>query len=98
MTPALETPGGDADLEATRQADAMKAKLRKDVESWSKARSAEPSEPIGQQPAPRPVKRVRKAAPAKPSQPDPGSTPYRMSYDGGTSAEYIQYMINRGAR
>ena len=98
MTPAPETPGGDADPEATRQTDAMRAKLRQDVETW-KARGAEPSEFIGQQPAPRAVKRARKAVPAEPrQQPDPRSTPFRMSYDGGTSAEYIQYMIDRGAR
>jgi hypothetical protein len=91
-----------------RQADAMKAQLREDVASWSKARSdpsqqivAEPDVPAAAQPSPQPVARpkakTRRAASAvKPA--STGAQPFRMSYDGGTTAEYIQYMIDRGAR
>ena len=97
-----QTLDDDAEREADRRADAMKNQLRKDVDSWSKARSeASPGHiPVATKPASSPVTRARKPrqpAPAA-SQADPRSKPYRMSYDGGTTAEYIQYMIDRGAR
>jgi cell division protein FtsN len=98
-----EAQDDDAEREAARQADAMKHQLRKDVDSWAKARSeASPGHvPVAAKPVSSPVARARKprppAAPA-PSQADTRSKPYRMSYDGGTTAEYIQYMIDRGAR
>ncbi len=103
-------PQQDADLEqdSDRQADAMKAQLRKDVASWSQARGettqsliAAPSTPPARQPSQRaaaakPKKSTPAAAAVKPTQ--PGTKPFRMSYDGGTSADYIQYMIDRGAK
>jgi len=98
----------DAEREADRQADAMKAQLRKDVDSWSKARSesspgriAEASPPVAGKPASQPAAKAKKASPRAPAakqQVDTPSKPFSMSYDGGTTAEYIQYMINRGAR
>jgi hypothetical protein len=98
----------EPDRDADRQADAMKTQLRKDVASWSKARSdtsqqlvAEPSAPTVRQPSLQPVakpraKTKRVAAVVKPVR--SGAQPFRMSYDGGTTADYIQYMIDRGAR
>jgi hypothetical protein len=97
----------DADRDADAQADAMKAQLRKDVASWSKARSeaspriaAQPSAPVVKQPATKPVVRARNTKPAAPvvTPANSRSKPYRMSYDGGTTADYIQYMIDRGAK
>ena len=96
------------DRDADRQADAMKTQLRKDVASWSKARSdtsrqdvAEPSAPTARQPLPQPVAKPkartkRPASFVKPAY--SAAQPFRMSYDGGTTAEYIQYRIDRGAR
>ena len=97
-----ETEDDDAEREADRQVDAMKNQLRKDVDSWSKARSeASPGHiTVATKPASSPVTRARKPrrpAPAA-SQADTRSKPFRMAYDGGTTAEYIQYMIDRGAR
>jgi hypothetical protein len=101
-------PGDDEtglDDAAGKQADAMKDRLRKDVASWSAARSAthsrdaaDASVPVPP-PAPRPVKR---AQPLKPVPPDAGAPanaarkPFRMSYDGVTEADYISYIIERG--
>jgi hypothetical protein len=107
MSTAPYSQDGDLEQGADRQADAMKAQLRKDVASWFKARNEAPEQIIvepGAQPAmqpsllsaakPRKSKRavsVVKAAPLS-------TKPFRMSYDGGTTADYIQYMIDRGAR
>jgi hypothetical protein len=102
-------PNQDVDLEqdADRQADEMKAQLRKDVASWSQARGetsqqliAAPSPPAARQSPSRPVARPRKPkASVAAVKPTPSSTkPFSMSYDGGSTADYIQYMIDRGAR
>jgi len=93
---------------AGKEADAMKDRLRKDVASWSAARSAthsreaaDASVPVPPPPsAPRPAKRAK---PPKPVAPDAGAPanaarkPFRMSYDGVTEADYISYIIERGA-
>jgi hypothetical protein len=103
----------DEDREAGKQADAMKVQLRKDVASWSAARSATysrdtadasvpvppvpvPPEPPAAKPATR-AKRMKPAAidAAKPA--DTARKPFRMSYDGVTEADYISYIIERGA-
>ena len=107
MSTAPYSQDGDLEQGADRLADAMKAQLRKDVASWSKARNetsqqlvVEPTAPPARQPsllsAAKPRKSKRAAAAAKP---EPlGTKPFRMSYDGGSTADYIQYMIDRGAR
>jgi hypothetical protein len=104
------TPSDDAmepDGAAEIQADAMKDQLRKDVASWSASRSegatrqaAELSVATAKQPAPQPAKRVRRAIAAKPKieQTSAAKKPFSMSYDGVTQADYITYMITRGAR
>ncbi len=98
----------DPDREAGKQADAMKDRLRKDVASWSAARSAtysrdaaDASVPV---PAPSPVarpatraKRVKPAAPVADKPVNAARKPFRMSYDGVTEADYISYIIERGA-
>lgn len=101
-------PDRDAERDADRQADAMKTQLRKDVASWSKARSdtsqqdvAEPSAPTARQPSPQPIAKPRAKTKRAASAVQPvrsAAQPFRMSYDGGTTADYIQYMIDRGAR
>jgi hypothetical protein len=105
------TPGkqdDDVDREDDRQADAMKAQLRKDVESWSKARSeaspgriGEPGAPAAKKPSPPSAARTKKTSASTTPVVKPaaaGSRPFSMAYDGKTTAEYIQYMIDRGAR
>ena len=97
-------PAADSD----RQADAMKDQLRKDVASWSAARSegsarqvAELSAPATEkQPMPQPVRRVKRATRAV-AEVKPATTakkPFSMSYDGVSAADYITHMIARGAR
>ncbi len=97
----------DPEQDSDRQADAMKAELRKDVALWSKTRGetsqqliAAPSTAPARQPPSRPVARPGKSkASAAAVKPAPtGTKPFRMSYDGGSTADYIQYMIDRGAR
>jgi len=94
------------DVAADEQADAMKDQLRKDVASWSTARSEESALKVTEvsvqmaKPAAQLVKRVKRA---KPTVPDvkpaaTGKKPFSMSYDGVTEADYITYMIARGAR
>ncbi len=104
-------PGNDETdpaSEAGKQADAMKDRLRKDVASWSAARSAtsardaaESSVPVPAQPAaPRPAKRAKRLKPVSPDAGKPAIAerkPFRMSYDGVTEADYISYIIERGA-
>ena len=99
-TPTEQTD--HADDEPDRQADAMKDQLRKDVASWSAARSsgdtpeqavARPAKP----PAARPVRQKTKVVEVA----EPVLTekkPFKMSYDGTTDREYIAQRIKLGAR
>jgi hypothetical protein len=106
-TPTSET--GRPDDESDRDADAMKDQLRKDVASWSAARSGAsvrqadefnvPAVQSVRQPALQPAKRVRRAKQILPdAKPSALKKPFRMSYDGVTQADYITYMIARGTR
>jgi len=98
----------DMQRKADREADAMKAQLRKDVASWSAARNetsvrheAERSVPVAKQPSPRPAAQARKSKAAAPAAAKPAAEakkPFAMSYDGVTTAEHIKYMIANGAR
>jgi len=106
MVPGNDEPNlNDA---AGKQADAMKDRLRKDVASWSAARSATHSRDVADAsvpvptppPAPRPAKRVKPLKPVSPDAATPADAarkPFRMSYDGVTEADYISYIIERGA-
>jgi hypothetical protein len=107
MSSAPQTQDDDAERGADRQADAMTVQLRKDVDSWSRARRdsspgyiAESSLPVPRQPSSQPLTRSRKPNAATPAVKQTGtrSKPVGMSYDGMTTSEYIQYMIDRGAR
>lgn len=106
MEPANDA--ADPDRDAGKQADAMKDRLRKDVASWSAARSAtysrdaaDASVPVpAQQAAPQPATRAKRRKPVVPDTAKPADgvkKPFRMSYDGVTEAEYISYIIERGA-
>ena len=108
MTNPPKDHDDEGQREADRQADAMKVQLRKDVDSWSKARSepstalvAEADTAVARKPtsAP-PASKARKAATPKPVPVEvaTGKKPFSMSYGGVTAAEYIQYMIDRGLR
>lgn len=108
MSIAPANEANNPDVEADRQVDAMKDQLRKDVASWSAARSGassrqatEFSVPVVRQPSLQPAKRVRRAKPVSPDVSKPASVrkkPFSMAYDGVTQADYITYMISRGTR
>jgi hypothetical protein len=99
---------GEPDRESDRQADAMKDQLRKDVASWSKARSGDapglPSRTVAsavEQPASVPAARAtrQKAKPVEAAKSVSGEKkPFRMSYDGTTDRDYIAQRIKLGAR
>jgi hypothetical protein len=104
MTLEALDPIAVPETEADVQSDAMKDQLRKDVASWregriegSPAREGEVSVAIGK---PAPAPRVRRAKPVA-AAPEAGAAkkkPFGMSYDGSSNADYINYMISRGAR
>jgi hypothetical protein len=107
MCPIFLAEPAQSDHDADREADAMKVRLHKDVASWSAARSDGSarletglSVATARQPSVEPAKRVRRAKPAASDvKPQVGSKkPFSMSYDGVTQADYITYMIARGAR
>jgi hypothetical protein len=101
---SLPTTGEDQpDVDADRQADAMKDQLRKDVASWSASRSGETADlakstvPAARQPAARATR--QKARPAEPAAPVLAEKkPFKMSYDGTTDKDYIAQRIKLGAR
>jgi hypothetical protein len=97
----------NAECESGRQAEAMKAQLRKDVHSWNKARNetapghiAESTFPAVRLVPPQPVAkaRMRGSAPAAVKPADISSKPFSMSYGGETTKDYMQYIISRGSR
>jgi hypothetical protein len=97
-------PSAVRETEADTQSDAMKDQLRKDVASWregradgSGAREGEVSVAIAK-PAPAPRTRRAKPAAAAPEAVTAKKKPFGMSYDGSSNADYINYMISRGAR
>jgi hypothetical protein len=87
--------------------ESMHDQLRKDVRSWSAARTEESSRaaeefrvPIAQPAKPTTSVRTKPAAPATAEVKPTAKTkrPFSMSYDGVTTAEHIAYRISRGAR
>lgn len=106
MAPSVDENDA-AERDAERQAAAMKDQLRKDVASWSSARHdssarhiAEHGAPITPPPAVRTVRKPKATKPAAPkaapAQKD--KKPFRMSYGGTTTADYVRYMLERGGR
>jgi hypothetical protein len=92
------------DDEPDRDADAMKDQLRKDVASWSAARSGSAGETpdlagrsAKQPPAARATRQKAKPAQVTVSAPVE-KKPFRMSYDGTTDRDYIAQRIKLGAR
>lgn len=82
--------------------NAMKAALQSDAAAWSAARNettavavAEFSVPVTKRPTPARKPRTAVAA-AKPVV--VVKKPFSMAYDGVSTAEHIQYMIDHGAR
>nr|WP_294503576.1 hypothetical protein [uncultured Rhodopila sp.] len=97
-------PSTVPETEADQLSDAMKDQLRKDVASWREGRvdgsphqATELSVAVAK---PAPAPRVRRAKPAAAvAEPETAKKkPFGMSYDGSTNADYINYMISRGAR
>jgi hypothetical protein len=92
-------------LEDDSRSEAMKDQLRNDVSSWKAARTEEMnrgvavSAPVAKPTAHKPVARTRTAKPAVAITPvEAKKKPFGMSYDGMSQADYITYMISRGAR
>jgi hypothetical protein len=103
MTPTPTGDLGETDPETDRRQDAMKDQLRKDVASWSAARSADaPGLATHSPPAvkPPPVRATRpKVKAAKVVDVVPAEKkPFKMSYDGTTDRDYIAQRIKLGAR
>ena len=95
------TPVND-EIDADQAADAMKAALQGDVASWSAARTEAAGQTAAEFRAPAP-KRATVAKKAKvETQVQPvapvAKKPFKMAYDGVTTAEHIQHMIDNGAR
>lgn len=102
---SIVPPDQTDNSEADRQADAMSARLRQDVASWSADRGEAPlrheaktSTPPAKQASP--AARAKKIKPAAQplQQAQTAKKPFTMSYDGVTTAQHIRYMIDRGAR
>lgn len=95
----------DVEREIAAQANAMKDQLRKDVASWSKARHddtggipAGPAAPAVKPVSTKPTARTPRAAPAAAKPAVASGKPFRMSYSGSSTADYIKYMRDRGAK
>lgn len=106
MTSSPTTGQDQPDIDADRQADAMKDQLRKDVASWTASRSGEAAglanstaPAARQQDAPTVRSARSKAKPAQPTAPAViEKKPFKMSYDGTTDKDYILQRIKLGAR
>jgi len=92
---------------ASTEERSIEERLSKDVASWSRARSEslptharEPSRPAARRPPPQPPTGVKAAVVSSPAAKPAGapSRPFRMSYGGVTTEEYIEYMLDRGVR
>lgn len=104
----MVTGSGSGDDDTARaaeaQANAMKARLREDVASWSKARNEETERltELAHVPAARPratkaATPARAAAKTEVAKTTPGK-PFRMSYDGTSTADYMTYITTRRAK
>lgn len=103
----MPSDSDDADeREIAARANAMKDQLRKDVASWSKARHdggaglpEGPAAPAAKPATAKPAARAARSAPAATAKPAAASgKPFRMSYSGSSTADYIKYMRDRGAK
>jgi len=105
MTDQLQNHDDEQQQQADRQAETMRTQLRKDVDSWSKARSESTADPRAEASATIAAKPPRTTAAAKSAAAKPvakptstAGKPFSMSYDGVTTADYIRYRIDRGLR
>ncbi len=99
----MNNPPVNDDAEAVKTENAMKNALEGDAASWAAAKNA----PLAEQAAAAfktPVVK-RAAAPKKPKVEAAAPAvvpvvkkPFSMSYDGVTTAQHIQHMIDNGAR
>lgn len=93
-------PTGDRS-ETDQNAESMRDTLRDDVAAWSASRNKSAATAAEEFPVtvtkPPPAPRKSKAAAPKPVVPIE-KKPFRMSYDGTTTSDHIQYMIDHGAR
>jgi hypothetical protein len=106
MTTAPQGEDDDGQREADAQADALKERLLKDVESWSKARSERSGHAdgsgmrIGARPASEPAARTSKSgvAAATVKAGHPAKKAFSMSYGGVTTTEYVRQKLVRRPR
>jgi hypothetical protein len=103
MSTTPDTQEQHPDRAVDSDANEMKDQLRKDVASWSAAQSgalarqtAEDAVPVARQPARRSRPQTAASPEIKPA--SAAKKPFRMSYDGVSDADYISYMLARGAR
>ena len=98
---------GDLAIDTGGPVDAMNDHLRNDVASWRAARSepvaresAGAAAPVMRAAVPKPASRAKQTKPAAAVTESAAvkKKPFGMSYDGMTQADYITYMISRGAR
>lgn len=87
--------------ETDQNAESMRDTLRDDVAAWSASRNKSAATAADEFPVaitkPAPGPRKSKTAAPKPVAPVE-KKPFRMSYDGTTTSDHIQYMIDHGAR
>lgn len=104
-TPIPSNDDTDDTGETDRQTDAMRANLREDVASWSAARHEASARQVAEL-VPAPVKptasrpsraKPKVVAPVVDATPQP-KKPFGMAYDGVTTAQHIQSMIDKGRR
>jgi hypothetical protein len=88
------------EIEADRQSDAMKDQLRKDVATWSAARSGDSRELATKQvPTPAVPRAPRQKKLVQPVVVAPAEKkPFKMSYDGMTDRDFMAHRIKLGAR
>ena len=106
MATAPQDGDDDGQREADAQADAMKERLLKDVESWSKARSERSGYAdgsgmrLGARSASEPAARTRKSSVAAPTVKagNAAKKAFSMSYGGMTTTEYVRRNLVRRPR
>jgi hypothetical protein len=101
MPPTPPNDDAESANQTDKQADAMKDQLRKDVATWSAARSGDSRELAAKQiPTPAATRAPRqKAKVVQPVVVAPAEKkPFKMSYDGMTDRDFMAHRVKLGAR
>jgi hypothetical protein len=92
-------PNADPASESDRRDDAMNDQLRRDVASWSAARTGDKFDEMAKQIPP--ASRVAKTRTRRVVEPAPvpvEKKPFKMSYDGMTDRDFMAHRLKLGAR